>query len=485
MSDIKTILASLQKYVQNSEKLAIPLLTSKLSKLAELYPQDATIMGISKVLTKVQSKNQFTITRGELKNMYRQLYARNTKFADYFGEELGSLDGPAVPKLYEKHEEPIKDIYSAGGNSVMAALLTGELDKSDPETLFSKDDAQKALASVNEILESWSARASKLEISTGDKSAIIIKANYDTPKGIVSFLVPVEIKSGIVIKPTAFVGNAGAKEINHTNIKNYLTASIDAKLPEVNRPGSKDIELPKAEQFDSFAAKFESPFGVATFKFGSDKVNLGRDIIVRTLAGFGIDYPQMNIVDTKDNAIVYGVSVGGKVSFKVPVKLANNKVLAPDFMICNGSVMAFTKANITSLFAKNESDYKVLASTSPAYGLKVNELLEVIREAALEHNYTKAEDALNVLQQTGGEKAYKQALQEYMSGLSIQKTEESTIKCSMIVKSSVSQYPTCGHTGLPLHKVFQDEHGNCHPLYRKDMPNQFESAIFNNSKIFG
>ena len=64
-------------------------------------------------------------------------------------------------------------------------------------------------------------------------------------------------------------------------------------------------------------------------------------------------------------------------------------------------------------------------------------------------------------------------------------TAEKKTTCSMIIKSAASQHPTCGHTGLPIHKVYQDEHGNCQPLYRKDMPQKYEVSTFNTHKILG
>jgi len=483
MSDIKTLSTLLSNDIQEKEALAVPVLVSKLNKLAELHPSDQTIGNALRILSKAANNKTF-ITRAEFKDMYKRLYSRNTKFADYFADELGTMEKLAAPKYAEKHEAPITDLYAAG-NSVLAAVLKTGLDKKAETTEYSKEDANKALTKVNDTLNIWSVAASKLEIIAGDNAAIIVRANYETPKGIVGVLVPVEIKNGYANEPKVFVGHDGPYQIDHTNIKNYLTKAIEAKVAVVGRPGAKELEMPKGKEMESFAEKFNTPLGVATFKFGADKVNLGRDAIVRTLAGFGVDHPQISILASESNTVVYGVSVGGKVSFKVPVKIANNKVLSPELIICNGSIMTLNKANINGLFVKNETDYKVAASTSPAYGLKVNELLDIIREAAAEHNYTKAEDALNVLEQSGNEVAFKQAAKEYMDGLLNKTASAPQTSCSMVIKSGSSQHPTCGHTGLPLHKVFQDKYGNCQPLYRKEMPETYEAATFNTAKILG
>ena len=70
-----------------------------------------------------------------------------------------------------------------------------------------------------------------------------------------------------------------------------------------------------------------------------------------------------------------------------------------------------------------------------------------------------------------------------MSGLSGVKTAET--KCSKMIKSAVSEYPVCSHTGLPINKVYQDKDGHCRPLFRKGMDETYEGATFINAKIFG
>lgn len=54
-----------------------------------------------------------------------------------------------------------------------------------------------------------------------------------------------------------------------------------------------------------------------------------------------------------------------------------------------------------------------------------------------------------------------------------------------MIKNSTSEHPICSHTGLPVHKVFQDKDGNCQPMYRKGMDETYEGASFMNAKIFG
>ncbi len=480
-SNLTKLVQSVAKTVQDNEKLAISLLVSKLNKLAEIHPYDQTIVMSADVLAKNSAKRHF-ITRAELRGLYQKLYSRNTKFADYFAEELGSMPTVAAPKMYEKHEAPIANIYE-NVNPVLSNALSHAVDQTVPLKGYSKQDAEKAQMYVDAALNAWNIKPNKLEVVNGDQQFIVVKAKYETPKGLANVLVPVEIKAGKVLQPSMFVGQDGLTELNHNNVKSYVLSQVKQKATAPSY--SVDVEMPKVKEAESFEEKFKSALGVANFKFGTDKVNLGRDAIVRTLSGLKIGQAQVKVIDTQDTTIVYGVSLGGKVAFKVPVKLSNNKIMSPEIMICNGSLMSFNRANINQLFVKNESDYGVAATTSALYGLTTPDLVQTIKDAAQEHNYTKAEDALNVLQRTRSEQDYMTGLAVYKDGLTMTKTAEKQPTCSMIIKSSSSQHPVCGHTGLPVHKVYQDAHGVCHPSYRKNIPQQTDSALFNNYKIFG
>lgn len=250
-----------------------------------------------------------------------------------------------------------------------------------------------------------------------------------------------------------------------------------------------EVSLPKAGHFQSFAEKFESPLGYANLQFGLDKVNLGRDVIARALTSLGFKNAQLNVIDANETAIVYAVSLNdGRIAFNVPVKFANNRLLNPELIICNGSVFNFTKEGIRKLVMSNEKDYKAAAATSAQYGLKPNELINNVRVAMTESNYDKAEDALNILAESGNVEAYKTAFSIFTSGLSLTKqasVEAEGYACSLIVKNASSEHPICGHTNLPLHKVYQDKHGQCHPLYRRGQNEIFEVPTINNSKVFG
>ena len=520
----------------DSEKIAIAGLAVKLRKITEMHPYDQTLVSMHNIVSKFDDNNRVFISRGDLKNLYNKLWSRGTKFADFFKEEMGEVNNLASPQYAEKQEKPFQTKSFA--DPILANALESVFDNRIPLKLYSQELGKQALISVGSNLDAWNLRASKLEIDSGNENFLLIKAHYDTPKGITSIFIPIEVLANKISQPSFFIGNGGSQELNNTNIKTYLTQNAGAKLTIRNsdvmtllnnvansktkkissialaairvnaskqvespffadtiigqtiptEPKNIQISLPQSGHFNSFAEKFASPLGFANLKFGVDKVNLGRATIVQALADLGIKNTQIAVADADDKTIVYAVNLSGNQAFHVPVKFANNRILTPEVLICNNETLPFNKKSIQQLGAKNQFDQRAAAATSPSYNLKPSELIDLVRSATLEGNLSKAEDALNVLSQSEDDKAYRIAFSVYTDSLSLSKkaSKEEEATCSMIVNSSSSKHPVCGHTGLPLHKVFQDQHGNCLPLYRKGMKETSNNAAYiMNSKIFG
>ena len=532
---LQQLVGSLAKAINANERLAAPIVAAKLARCAAAYPQDKTIGMVSRVVHEMAAKNVF-IRKAELKSLYHQYHTVNTKFAELFQEELGET--PAEPSVTTmQRDESVKTNAYEVGDQVLANALESVFDSHIPLKMYSQPMAEKAMRSVGSTLDAWSLKPSKLSVSDGNDKFIVVKADYETPKGVTSFFVPVEVKKNDVVEPAVFMGNTGPEDLNHTTIKAYLTQQAGTKTKigatdiltalthaasdkrevtavelaitrlnaerqgksdfagspdmwlgmKVEAAAKKDVELPKSDEFFSFEKKFTSPQGLASWRFGADKVGTARDHITRELQSFGFARPQVVVTGNDDHTIFYGVSLDtGKVAFTVPVKVVADKLQKPTVMLCNGSLASFDKAGINSLVSQNKTDTKVAAVASNFATLKPSEVLNNLRQALAEENYAKAEDALNVLANCGDAKAYAIAFDAYKAGLAGHKTAET--KCSKMIqpkKGSVSEHPICSHTGLPVNKVYQDKNGYCRPLFRKGMDETYEGASFLNAKILG
>jgi hypothetical protein len=529
IQNLSKLVGQISKSIGDSEKIATIFLKAKLQKFASAYPTDLTIGKIADVIEKASDK-RFYITKGELKDLYTRLYSRNTKFAQLFADELGLEQQEEVVK---KPNDTVVELSTEGfADSLLATALESAFDKSIPLRPYSKESASKAKTAVASSLESWNLKASNVNVADGNEKFIVIKADYETPKGVTSFFVPVNVESKHV-EANLFLGNSGPLELNHSNVKNYISKSAGLKLnvsalevldvlnvtsknleevspiefaaikvnaakkqksdffangiigQELEKTASSDVVLEKSEESDLFSKRLETPDGLASLTLGDASVKIGSELITKTLNSFGFKYPSIKVIASNSNTISYGVSLdAGKVAFTVPVKVNEGKVLIPTIMVCAGSVSDFSKKSISDLYASGKSDRKVAAVTSPSYGLKPSELIENIRNAVMSDNFAKAEDSLNILKEAGDEKAYAIGFQVFTDGLAGNIKAAAPSKCSMIIKSAVSKHELCGHTGKPLHEVYQDNHGNCRPTYRKNMSETFEGAVFNNHKIF-
>lgn len=534
LDKLQQLVGSLAKSVEDNEKLATPILSAKLAKCLDAYPGDQTIGAMARVIEKMASNNTLFIRKSDFKTLYNKLHSRNTKFAQLFQEELGVEEHLSEPVTMKRDEAVQINAYEVG-DQILANALNSVFDKQLPLKMYSQLLADKARYSVATTLDAWNLKPSSISVADGSDKFLVIKADYETPKGVTSFYVPVEVNGNKVVEASVFMGNTGPQDLNHSNLKAYLTTYAGTKLrangtdilsvlteatsenrevsgaeialtklnatrqgkseffqnqiigQKISTASVKDVELPKYDEFTSFEKSFITPYGVAAFQFGGDSVKIARENISRELTGYGYKNSQVTVTGSDDNTIFYGVSLdAGKVAFTVPVKLASGKLTKPSIILCNGSVAMFSKDSVNELYVNNQSDYKVAAATSPQFGLKPSDLVNNIRDSIAEGNHSKAEDALNVLANAGDEKAYAHGFHAFLTGLS-GKSEKKAAEscCSMIIKSASSQHPICGHTNLPLHKVYQDKEGNCRPTYRKGMDESYEGAVFNNHKIFG
>lgn len=536
LDKIQQLVSSLAKTIENNERLATPILATKLTKAVAAYPGDQTIGMASRIVADMVSHNTLFIRKADFKALYQKLYSRGTKFGEVFQQELGEV--PTEPQLTVKnHDGELQANPYHMGDQVLANALSSVFDNNQPLKMYSQLLADKAIKSVGSTLDAWNLRPTSLTVSTGSDKFIVIKADYDTPKGMTSFFVPVEIQNKNIIEASVFMGNAGPQELNHTNIKAYVTSLAGSKLKvdatsilnvltksaSENREVSdaelaltrlnakrasefegsavqkvvfkdafanevkKDVQLPQLAEAATFEEKFNTVQGLAAWEHGVDKINVARNHIVRELASFGHRNSQVVVVGHDNKSITFGVAIDtGKIAFTVPVRVADGKLVKPTVLLCNGSIATFNQTGVNQLVSESRTDSKVAAAASTMSALKPSEVINNLRKAVADGDHATAEDALNVLSNSGDTKAYATAFQIYLNGLSGNKQAEH--KCEHVVKSagkSVSEHPICSQTGLPINKVYQDKDGNCRPLYRRGMDETYEGAVFNNAKIFG
>src|SRR5208283_1970395 len=389
---IYQLVGSLAKEVQNNEKLATTLLASKLTKCAAAYPQDKTLGGLARIMTDMVGNKTYFIRRADFKSLGSKLHTNNTKFAELFQEELGEAPAEPTVTTYQRDESVKANPYHVG-DQVLANTLESVFDRHLPLKMYSQPVANLAIKSVGSTLDAWNLRPAQLTVSDGNDKFIVVKADYETPKGVTSFYVPVEVTQNQVTDPEIFMGNQGPEDLNHTNIKAYVRqqAGVKTKIGgtdilnalnlaasdkrevtaaelavtrlNASRQGQSeffqnqvvglhadaaakpDVALPKYETFASFEEQFTTPSGLACWHFGVNTVSAGRIHVTRELQSFGFSSPQVVVTKSDENTIFYGVSLDtGKVAFTVPVKVVDKKISKPTVLLCNGALTTFDRS---------------------------------------------------------------------------------------------------------------------------------------------
>jgi hypothetical protein len=533
--NLKDTLKSVISAFEAQEKFLIGPLAVRLEKAAVENPGDQTINLVASFLQKKSSNKDTFITRSELQDVYNKLYVTNSRCSDYLEKELGKRSSllPEPKKMTRDAEEGklVENLYAKSDQSLVNALNSAFDNKVEFKP-YSNDLALKAQANCQRELNSFSFSPTKIEIVAGNEDCLLCKASYETPKGVVGLLIPVEISGGKTLLPSAFISQAGFENLNEKNVKSFITStagkqfkanisaifnviktakhgiSTNDELNEVEQivlraslkketPANYDsnavmfeidsknstVEMKaNAEDVESFSKKLASNKGLAEVGFGKKAIDAGRSLINLAMNSFGFKNTQISIADVDASGVSYAVGVSGGSGFRVPVKFANGLPVTPNVAVAGGKVEAFDEVGVRNLL--NVCDYKTAAISSQLYGEKPSELIEVIKTAMAEENLIKAEDALNVLANSGDKVAFNYGFEIFHNALAGKKEEKIQSKCAMPVKNASSKHVLCGHTNLPLHKVYQDEQGNCCPLYRKHIDHSNEGGSFLHSKIY-
>jgi hypothetical protein len=535
------------KALYNDEEFIVGVLAVRANKAAQVCPTDQTLVGMANFLSK-RANISSLITRAELKDVYNKLYVPNNKFASVFSDELGEKETirPKATIARDPNEGSsslVDSAYAKLADPLLSNALSNIFDKNATLKLYSSATAESAQKSCAFELNRCGTPAKTIDVVAGQADILLCQATYETPKGVSRLLIPVEIKQEKALLPTMFLSQAGFVDLQSNLIKEHLVSTagksykVDVKkvlevlasakngvletVSEVERiviktasvrgtPSSHDsngilyqqidnpildvqeVKYEQPQEVQDFATRLSSSAGIAEFTLGKNAVNLGRSLVSGLLSRFGYKNAQIAVANSDENTIVYAVAIESGSGFKVPVKIdKRGNMQEPNVVIANGQLCDFTRSGISELLSKESAkDTRAAVMASPMYDLKPAELIAQIKEAMQTDNYHKAEDALDILKLSNDDKAFRVGYELYTQGLATNKslTKEASAKdqqcCSRQYKTANSKYVICGHTNLPVHKVYQDKNGDCQPLYRKDMSETSSGGSFLHSRIY-
>lgn len=472
-NELNQFITKTAQAINNLEKLAVPLLAVRAKKAAELNPDDVCLVQAANVLDKMSVNGKSFITRTEFNKLYDSLYTRNSKFAEFFKDELGSRELPKNSIMQRSASDEGDFMESAFKNTsdpILSNALSQIFDKDGKYKIYSEEVAKKAQESCLKELNSIGAPPKFVKVFAGQNDLIICQATYETPKGKSEVLVPVEIIENNALLPNMFLSQAGFVDLKKSEIQDHIVrtagksyrvdgeailqalsnvkngtkvAVSDVEIAAMKLSASKetpssyahdgivyqsideeiqpvqDIQYKLDPEVESFAKSLASPKGIANHLFGAKNIQAANNLISRKLASWGFKNAQVAVDDATDNSVVYAVSLAGTAGFRVPVKVHQGNVQEPTIALATGKVYEFSKDGIKQIYSSSERDSRALAKASPSYELKTSDLIKQIKEAMDDNNYTKAEDALNVLASRDDQTAYQTGFAVYMNSLNM------------------------------------------------------------------
>lgn len=523
-SQVKKVIDNLINNIGNAELLSTNYLYEKVASYVKNNPEDYSAGHLSVILEKLAG-NKPTIKKSEFKNLYVKTISANSRIRNIFNEELSDLQKPIEAKKAEKISTKELPSYKFE-NDLLASALYGAFD--GKKISYSQDLANKANQETKTILALQGISPKTASVVGGNEYCIVVSAGYETPKGVTNIYIPVAILKDKLVKPEMFFGST-AGNLNKEEVTSYVRKNagqtinfplndlLDFMKKEASGEISsvefaaiklaskksenkmefaapqilgkeiqamkREVVIPRSGEFESFESRYNSSQGAAAFLFGEQKVRLAATTLQQQLRDLGYKTNQIKIAKVSDKNIHFGVTIDGLASFQVPMKVVGN-IKPADVFIANGSIKEFSKNEIQKLIASKNSDHRVAAFVSSQSELSSEQLLNNIRVAMEENNLSKAEDALNVLAQSKDQLSYHKGFDLYKNFLQKNASVTEDSKCSLKIKTATSKHLVCGHTNLPLHKVYQDKHGNCLPNHRKQA-SESPLNISDMLKIFG
>lgn len=519
-NQFKKLVTQAATTIEGSEKFALPILAVRAKKQAEAHPYDVTSVGMYKYLTKKAEKETF-ISRTELKNAFAKLGTTDGLFARAFADELAIKEVEYKPVL--AGAAPKKDIVKSAmentADSFLTHTLTAIFDKVPVTPYTSSMAKQASLAVLDRLNRSVGPR--KVEVVGGKSNILVCAATYETPKGSATVLVPVEFQDGTPLVSDSFLSQAGFVSATKENLNSHISATagktfeVDvnkmlnilvepvkqasemdmiiarSKIAQgtathtadgilfqtLEKKASAPVEFEDKAQVAEFGARLSTSRGQAEFLHGAN-ANKARNMVVKAMKDFGYNAVNVNVCDSDENKIFLAVAISGKAGFKVAVDGKNPEM--PKFAVTAEGLHAFSRPGIAEILSESP-DKRAIASASPLYGLKSSELLNTVEASVQAGNMAAAEDALMILEVSDNPEAYRRAFVAYTQGLQGHVKIASTT-CASPRDIPYSIHKICSHTNLPLHKVYQNEHGECLPLYRKNQ-SEVQTVLLNASKI--
>lgn len=264
--------------------------------------------------------------------------------------------------------------------------------------------------------------------------------------------------------------------------------TADDVVPTIVRNANLEpaIEMPKVALPEALKdlVNFEESVLDASTQFSPELVRTAKAVCLRELNDMGFR-AQVRMAETTNDCIICAAeldSSSGKVEIKLPVEIINDKPQVPALFYNEASkdqVFDFGKKELVKfLNAAQVDNSRIMRYSNDFLNMTYNQLKDEILSGVATKNYTRAEEALNRIEDKFGPEQHRVALAEYAKMLSVSSaihTHEPKHQCRLLITKG-SMEPRCGHFHVPVSKVVTDKSGNCELIERKAKYDNMDDA---------
>lgn len=457
----------------------------------ERYPEDSVIKKVAFTIEKMaeHSKPGATISQAEITSVYNNFadLSGNSKFRTVLGhlllgdKQAQSSQNPDYTKMNRVDAEDsgitTDTLVDQAAVKPLIEIFGGD---TSSMTTYDAGLARRGVEFVAAELKSIGQDCSDIKVIDGDDNMIVYAANFNTTTGTTAISIPVEIKDGTPLFPSAFLAGEELKQLTAENLIEYIASQktetdFDVITAEA-RPDvdiTPDVEMPK--ELAHIAKDFEDGIIEAASAFGADAINKGKTTVAMELAAAGFKNAQVKFGSESADSVIYLAAIHtpkGYVSIEVPVEMhamasGGYSPLSPAYFAYDGLVEDFTAPKLQrfALRVPQPSSFTTTCSTAYSY-MTLPEIKDEIVKSASENDYVSCEEALAKINEKFTEEDFKNAVADYhnllMHKTHMEKHEQ--VQCPKLIPAGKgSIYARCGCTGLSLDKVAKDESGRCVP----------------------
>lgn len=500
LKQLVDLATGLLKEADVGREFTMDYVVSRLDSALDEYPHDPIIRSVAQVVNKQIKSGKMTTSQKELYSIYNHFAGLSS--TSMIKEAVGDLLYPVenLPKATVSNETQYT--HRANQNNLDIKIehnpLENIFDKNiSAATYYDPTLAKLGKYALVEELNNIGVPPSDIMVSAGSDKYIVYDAIFTNKLGTAHIPMFVLLNNGIQA-PTHFYTKSEFVELTSENLNKCIvekatsddvdavnlsggvkmSSSVVSPLFTFEEDAPKPIVVDKVNMPDALKdlASFENAVLDTSTQFTPELVRTAKAICGRELNNMGFK-AQVSLSEATDNCIICVAELDssvGKVEIKLPVEVVDSRPQIPSLFYNDAQkdkIYDFSKEELSSYLTSVKSENgQILRYSNDFFNMTYGQLKDEVINGVVSKDYTRAEQAINRINDQFGQEYYQSALADYAKYLAVASSaQEKTTqqhKCRLLITSG-SLEPRCGHYNVAVHRVITDEKGNCELIDRK------------------